>query len=43
MKKLILASNSLSRKKLLTKAGLVFEIDPSNYEEDMTLPMSPKE
>ena len=41
--KLILASNSLTRKKLLTDAGLVFEINPSNYEEDMTLPMPPKE
>lgn len=37
MKKLILASNSLTRKKLLTDVGLVFEIDPSNYEEDMTV------
>jgi septum formation protein len=43
VKKLILASNSLTRKRLLTDAGLVFEIDPSNYEEDMTLPMPPKE
>lgn len=43
MKKLVLASNSPTRKKLLTDAGLIFEIDPSNYEEDMTLPMSPKE
>lgn len=43
MKKLILASNSQTRKKLLTDASLVFEVDPSSYEEDMTLKMSPKE
>ena len=40
MKKIILASSSLTRKNLLTKAGLSFEVDPSNYEEDITLPMS---
>jgi len=43
MKKLILASNSATRKKLLTDAGFIFQIDPSSYEEDLTLSMSPKE
>ncbi|MBI2627484.1 septum formation inhibitor Maf [Candidatus Nomurabacteria bacterium] len=43
MKKLILASSSSTRKNLLTEAGLNFEIDPSSYEEDITLLMSPKE
>jgi septum formation protein len=43
MKKIILASNSPGRKKLLEKAGFVFEVIPSNYEEDMTLDMSPKD
>jgi septum formation protein len=42
MKKLVLASTSLTRKKLLTDAGLSFEIASSNYEEDMSLPLSPK-
>lgn len=41
--KLVLASSSLTRKNLLTEAGLDFEIDLSNYEENMTLPMSPKD
>lgn len=43
MKKLILASSSLTRKNILIETGLDFEIDPSDYEEDMTLSMSPKE
>lgn len=43
MKKLVLASSSFTRKNLLTEAGFTFEIDPSSYEEDMTLPMSPQE
>ena len=43
MKKLILASSSATRKILLSDASLSFEVDPSSYEEDMTLPMSPKE
>ena len=43
MKKLVLASNSKTRKRLLTEAGFVFEVDPSDYEEDMTLKMHPKE
>lgn len=43
MKKIILASSSPERKKLLEKAGLIFEVIPSNYEEDMTLDMPPEE
>ena len=42
-KKIILASTSLQRKNLLAKTGLVFETTASNYEEDMTLPLEPKE
>ena len=41
MKRIILASSSPNRKKILTDVGIDFEIDPSNYEEDMTLPMYP--
>lgn len=43
MRKIILASTSLHRKKLLEQTGLIFEIVPSNYQEDMTLEMHPKE
>lgn len=43
MRKIILASNSIARKKFLENAGLVFIVVPSNYEEDMTLPMAPGE
>jgi septum formation protein len=43
MRKIILASTSPERKKLLEKVGLVFEVIPSDYEEDMTLDMSPVE
>ncbi len=35
MKKLILASASPRRKKLLSKIGLTFEVIPSNYEENL--------
>lgn len=41
MKKIILASQSPRRKQLLEQIGLKFEVDPSNYEEDMTLKMDP--
>jgi len=41
MKKIILASQSPRRKQLLEQIGLKFEIDPSNYEEDMSLKMEP--
>lgn len=43
MKTLILASGSPSRKEILEEAGLSFEVDVSNYEEDMGLDMAPKE
>ena len=42
MKKIILASQSPRRKQLLEQIGLKFEIEPSNYEEDMTLEMTPE-
>ncbi|MFH1968613.1 MAG: Maf family protein [bacterium] len=43
MIKIVLASQSPRRKQLLEQIGLDFEIDPSSYEEDMTLKMNPKE
>lgn len=43
MRKIILASTSPRRKELLEKTGLVFEVIPSDYEEDMTLDFSPEE
>lgn len=42
MKPLILASSSPWRKRALQKAGLSFEVVPSDFEEDMTLPLSPE-
>ena len=42
MQKIILASQSPRRRDLLKQIGLEFEIDPSNYEEDMTLDMEPR-
>lgn len=42
MKKIILASTSPRRKEILSKLGLPFEVQESNYEEDMTLDMSPE-
>ena len=41
MKKIVLASQSPRRRDLLKQIGLEFEIDPSNYEEDMSLKMEP--
>lgn len=43
MKKVILASSSPRRATLLSQIGLKFKIVPSNYTEDMTLRLSPKE
>jgi len=43
MKQIILASASPKRKELLEKAGLVFEVVSSDYEEDMTLDLPPDE
>lgn len=42
-KKIILASTSPRRKELLSETGLVFEIIAADYEEDMTVPLSPEE
>ncbi len=43
MEKLVLASSSISRRDILSEAGYKFIIDPSNYEENMSLDMSPTE
>jgi septum formation protein len=43
MKKIILASASPRRKELLEKIGLKFEVEPSNYAEDMPSALSPGE
>lgn len=42
MKELILASTSPRRKEILSLLGIPFTVIPSNYEEDMTLPLSPE-
>ncbi len=42
-RKIILASGSPRRKELLERLGLAFEVVSSNYEEDMSLTMSPLE
>jgi septum formation protein len=42
-KRIILASGSPRRKDLLTQLGIDFEIIPSEYEEDMTIQLPPKE
>ncbi|MGC2063626.1 MAG: Maf family protein [Thermodesulfovibrionales bacterium] len=41
-RRIILASASPRRKELLELIGLSFSIVPSNYEEDMTLKLSPR-
>ena len=43
MRKIILASNSKRRHELAKTMGLDFEIIPSDYDEDMTLNMKPKD
>ena len=43
MKTIILASASPRRKVLLEKIGLIFEVEPSNYEEDIPLRLEPHE
>ncbi len=43
MKKIILASASPRREELLKKIGLKFEVEPSNYEEDMHSELKPHE
>ena len=43
MKKIILASASPRRKELLEKIGLMFEVEPSNFEEEMHPGLAPHE
>jgi septum formation protein len=43
MRKIILASTSPRRRAILKRTGLRFTIEKSDYEEDMTLKMSPRE
>ena len=43
MKRVILASASPRRKELLEKIGLKFEVEPSNYAEDMHSKLRPDE
>lgn len=43
MEKIILASASPRRKELLEKIGLKFEVEPSDYAEDMRSGLSPAE
>jgi septum formation protein len=43
MKRIILASASPRREELLGKIGLKFEVEPSNYAEDMHSRLSPDE
>jgi len=43
MKKIILASASPRRKELLGKIGLMFEVEPSNFEEEMHPGLAPHE
>jgi septum formation protein len=43
MKRIILASASPRRKELLEKIGLKFEVEPSDYPEDMRSGLSPDE
>jgi len=40
MKTLVLASGSPRRKELLEKAGLIFQVDPSSFDEDSVEPAS---
>ena len=43
MKRIILASASPRRRELLEKIGLKFEVEPSNYAEDLRSGLSPDE
>lgn len=43
MQKIVLASSSPTRKELMGKLGIPFSIEPSTYEEDITLKLPPKE
>jgi septum formation protein len=42
MRPIILASTSARRKEILERTGLLFTIEPSDYEEDMTLSLPPE-
>lgn len=42
MRKIILASASPRRKEILKKTGLAFEVDPTDYEEDMQNGVPPR-
>lgn len=42
-RKIILASTSPRRRELLSETGLEFEIVAADYEEDMTMPLPPRE
>ncbi len=42
MRKIILASSSPTRKNLMEKLGIPFEVEHSRYEEDLTLKLPPK-
>ena len=42
MRKIILASKSPRRVRLLKQLGLKFVVDPSDYHEDMSLAMPPR-
>lgn len=42
MRKIILASVSPWRKKILTEAGIPFTVEESGYEEDMSIPLPPR-
>ncbi len=43
MKTIILASASPRRKELLEKLGLKFQVEPSNYKEDINSELEPHE
>jgi len=40
-RKIILASTSASRRNLLDRTGIQYSIEPSDYEEDMSIDLSP--
>lgn len=43
MRKIILASTSPRRKEIFEKAGIPFSMEDSGYEEDLSLPLEPRE
>lgn len=42
-RKIILASTSASRREMLTRTGIAFTVEPSDYEEDMSIGLPPHE